>query len=104
MEDDVFMWWGRRARRQGNRAVVAQAERKALIGRRLEVVGPRGAGGLQVEGLEEKNKTRKLLCEQYSVQNIYIKVSSEINAPENYYSQHHWGIKSSIHLHTGLST
>ena len=76
VEDDVFVWWGRRARRQGNRAVVAQAERKALtggeaerqalIGRRLEVVCPRGAGGLQVEGLEEKDKTRKIICELFT--------------------------------------
>lgn len=40
--------------RQGNRAVIGQAERQALTGRRLEVVGPRGASGLQVEGLEEE--------------------------------------------------
>jgi len=57
----VLVGRGGGACRQGDRAVTGQAERdpliggeaerQALIGRRLEVVGPRGAGGLQVEGL-----------------------------------------------------
>lgn len=58
------MWRWRGACCQGNRAVIGQTEWKALtggeaewqalIGCRLEVVGPWGAGGLQVEGLKEK--------------------------------------------------
>ena len=58
------MFWrgGRGACRQGDRAVVAQAERQALtggqteslIGRGLEVVGPGRAGGLEVKRLWER--------------------------------------------------
>lgn len=56
VEDDVFMWWGRGARRQGNRAVIGQAERQALTRCCLEVVSPWSASGLKVEGLEEKTR------------------------------------------------
>lgn len=58
VEDDVFVGRRRGACRQGNGAVVAEAEGQALAGRGLEVVGPRGPGGLQVERLQ-KNKTSK---------------------------------------------
>lgn len=58
VEDDVFVRRRRGACRQGDRAVVGQAERQALSGRGLEVVGPRGPGGLQVEGLEDKRRRR----------------------------------------------
>lgn len=46
VEDDVLMWRGRGACCQGNCAVIGQAEWQALTGRRLEVVGPRGASWL----------------------------------------------------------
>ena len=69
VKDDVFVWRRRRAGRQGNGAVTGQterealaggqAERQALTGRGLEVVGPRGAGGLQVERLRGERKRRR---------------------------------------------
>lgn len=61
VEDDVFLGGGGGACRQGYCAVIGQAERKALIGRRLEVEGSGGSGWLQLEGLETKQTNNYLI-------------------------------------------
>lgn len=70
----MFVGCRRRACCQGYCAVVGQTERQALTGRGLEVVGPWGAGGLQVKRLMREKQGviyrvrgsyAKLKCRRY---------------------------------------